>query len=51
LVIFIVKEDLHGRYVGHIFYSLNERDDLEKVFREGRWLNQEVLDRGLSRAC
>ena len=44
------KEDLHGRYVGHIFYSLNERDDWEKVYREGRWLNQEMLDRGLVRA-
>lgn len=44
------KEDLHGRYVGHIFYSLDERDDWEKVFREGRWLNQEMIDRGLARA-
>ena len=43
------KEDLHGRYVGHIFYSLDERDDWEKVYREGRWSNQEMLDRGLVR--
>lgn len=44
------KEDLHGRYVGHIFYSLDERDEWETVFREGRWLNQEMIDRGLARA-
>jgi endonuclease YncB( thermonuclease family) len=43
------KEDLHGRYVGHIFYSLDERDDWEKVFREGRWLNQEMINLGLAR--
>lgn len=44
------KEDLHGRYVAHVFYSLDERDDWEKVFREGRYLNQEMIDRSLARA-
>jgi endonuclease YncB( thermonuclease family) len=43
------KEEGHGRYIGHIFYSLDERDNWEKVFREGRWLNQEMLDLGLVR--
>ena len=43
------KEEGHGRFIGHIFYSLDERDNWEKVFREGRWLNQEMLDLGLVR--
>jgi endonuclease YncB( thermonuclease family) len=43
------KEEGHGRFIGHIFYSLDERDSWEKVFREGRWLNQEMLDLGLVR--
>lgn len=43
------KEDVHGRYLGHIFYSLDSKEDWEKVFLEGRYLNQELLDRGLAR--
>lgn len=44
------KVDINGRYVGHVFYSLDEKDDWEKVFQTGRWLNQELLDRGLAKA-
>jgi endonuclease YncB( thermonuclease family) len=43
------KEDRHGRYVMHVFYSLEEDADKERVFQTGRWLNQELLDRGLAR--
>jgi len=41
------KVDIYGRYVGHVFYSF-EKDRREKVFREGRYLNQELLSRGLA---
>jgi micrococcal nuclease len=43
------KEDRHGRYVMHVFYSLEEDANKERVFQTGRWLNQELLDRGLAR--
>lgn len=43
------KEDKHGRYVMHVFYSLEEDANKERVFQTGRWLNQELLDRGLAR--
>lgn len=40
--------DIHGRYVAHVFYSSKEKDR-DKIFWEGRYLNQELLDRGLAR--
>ena len=43
------KIDIYGRYVGHIFYSLKETDK-DKIFSEGNYLNQELLNRGLARA-
>jgi micrococcal nuclease len=43
------KADQHGRYVMHVFYSLEEDANKERVFQTGRWLNQELLDRGLVR--
>lgn len=42
------KIDVHGRYVGDLFYSFSEKEGA-KVFREGRYLNQELLDKGLAR--
>lgn len=42
------KIDVHGRYVGDLFYSFSEKDGAT-VFREGRYLNQELLDKGLAR--
>ena len=49
IVIRTSKEDVHGRFVGHVFYSLDERMEWGRVYRDGRWLNQELLDRGLAR--
>lgn len=49
IVIRTSKEDLHGRFVGHVFYSLDERMEWGRVYRDGKWLNQELLDRGLAR--
>lgn len=43
------KADQHGRYVMHVFYSLEEDANKERVFQMGRWLNQELIDRGLAR--
>ena len=40
--------DIHGRYVAHVFYSFTEKDK-DKVFSEGKYLNQELLDRGLAK--
>lgn len=43
------KIDIHGRFLGHVFYSLDETAEKDDVYREGRFLNQELLDRGLAR--
>lgn len=42
------KIDIYGRYVGHVFYSFQSKSH-ETIFKEGRYLNQELLDRGLAR--
>lgn len=39
--------DIYGRYVAQLFYSFTLKDR-DKVYFEGRWLNQELLDRGLA---
>ncbi|MBK9057998.1 MAG: thermonuclease family protein [Elusimicrobia bacterium] len=44
------KVDAHGRYVAHVFYTLDPEMAREKVFEEGNWLNQELINRGLARA-
>ena len=42
------KIDIYGRYIGDVFYALGERSK-EKVFEKGRYLNQELLDKGLAK--
>lgn len=42
------KIDIYGRYVAHVFYSFTSQSH-EKVFKEGRYLNQELLDKGFAR--
>jgi endonuclease YncB( thermonuclease family) len=42
------KIDIYGRYVGHIFYSF-KRQQKDKIFTEGRYLNQELVEQGLAR--
>jgi endonuclease YncB( thermonuclease family) len=49
IVIQTNKIDIYGRYIGWVFYSLDERDSWEKVFTSGRFLNQELLDLNLAR--
>jgi len=42
------KIDIYGRYVGDVFYSL-KGESKDKIFHSGRYLNQEIVDRGLAR--
>ena len=42
------KVDIYGRYVAHVFYSPTKRQ-VENVFLNGRYLNQELLDRKLAK--
>jgi len=42
------KIDIYGRYVGDLFYTLEKRSFV-KVFEEGNYLNQELLDEGLAK--
>jgi endonuclease YncB( thermonuclease family) len=39
------KYDIHRRYVAHVFYAFNNRG-IEKTFLKGRYLNQELIDKG-----
>ena len=48
IVVKTVKTDLHGRYVAHVFYAFNNRG-IERTFLEGRYLNQELVTKGLAR--
>ena len=42
------KIDIYGRYVGDIFYSLKKAGKAE-IFAKGRYLNQELVEKGLAR--
>ena len=42
------KIDVYGRYVGHIFYSLKNLSK-EAILEKGRYLNQELVNKGLAR--
>jgi endonuclease YncB( thermonuclease family) len=39
------KYDIHRRYVAHVFYAFNNRG-IESTFLKGRYLNQELIDKG-----
>ena len=39
------KIDLYGRYVAHVFYAFSNQG-IEKTFLKGRYLNQELIDKG-----
>jgi len=42
------KIDIYGRYVGDVFYSFTERSK-DTIFMNGRYLNQELVDKGFAR--
>ncbi len=48
IVLKTVKTDLHGRYVAHVFYAFNNRG-IEQTFLKGRYLNQELGDKGFAK--
>jgi endonuclease YncB( thermonuclease family) len=48
LVVNTRKSDLHGRYVAHIFYAFNNRG-IDHTFLKGRYLNQELVDKGFAK--
>lgn len=39
------REDVHGRYVGHLFY-VTTPSTVDEAFRGGRYLNAELVDSG-----
>ena len=39
------KYDIHRRYFAHVFYAFNKRG-IESTFLKGRYLNQELIDKG-----
>lgn len=47
LVVQTRKQDLHGRYVGHLFYSVREVS-IEACFARGIYLNEQLLTEGLA---
>ena len=42
------KYDIHRRYVAHIFYAFNNQG-IERAFLEGRYLHQELIDKGFAK--
>jgi len=40
--------DIHRRYVAHVFYAFNNRG-IESTFLKGRYLNQELIDKGFAK--
>ncbi len=40
--------DLYGRYVSHVFYALNKMSKAA-IFANGRYLNQELVEKGLAK--
>ncbi|MGB5365965.1 MAG: hypothetical protein WBM75_18085 [Polyangiales bacterium] len=42
------KHDIHRRYVAHVFYAFN-KPGIESTFLNGRYLNQELIDKGFAK--
>lgn len=49
IMIRTTKVDINGRFLGHVFYSLDDTMGKDDIYTDGRYLNQELLDRGLAR--
>lgn len=43
------KVDINGRFLGHVFYSLDDTMAKDDIYTVGRYLNQELLDKGFAR--
>jgi len=48
LVVNTRKYDIHRRYVAHVFYAFNN-GGIEHTFLKGRYLNQELVDKGFAK--
>jgi len=42
------KYDIHRRYVAHVFYAFNNQG-IDTTFFKGRYLNQELVDKGFAK--
>ena len=42
------RYDIHRRYVAHVFYAFNNQG-IESTFLKGRYLNQELVDKGFAK--
>lgn len=43
------KIDINGRFLGHVFYSFDDTMEKDEIYTDGRYLNQELLDKGLAK--
>lgn len=43
------KVDINGRFLGHVFYFLDDTIEKDDIYTDGRYLNQELLDKGFAR--
>lgn len=48
VVVRTTKVDINGRFLGDVFYSHESKSEIDGVYRDGRYLNQEIIDKGLS---
>jgi len=49
IMIRTTKVDINGRFLGHVFYSLDDTMEKDDIYTGGRYLNQDLLDKGLAR--
>jgi len=49
IMIRTTKVDINGRFLGHVFYSLDDTVEKDDIYTDGRYLNQELLDKGFAR--
>lgn len=49
IMIRTTKVDINGRFLGHVFYSLDDTVAKDDIYINGKYLNQELLDRGLAK--
>jgi endonuclease YncB( thermonuclease family) len=49
VVLMTDRIDLYGRYVAHVFYQPGDKDK-DRIFTEGRYLNQRLVDEGVAKA-
>lgn len=43
------KVDINGRFLGHVFYSLDDTMEKDDIYTDGRYLNQELIDKNFAK--